>query len=217
MRSVRSTTSLRCSVLPVARPPYGPPLPSPTYPHPTQAGREEESLRDMKIGLEQLARHFDDEGIQTVAAEIGGPDEIPSGYVEIALGGLVVIPSCPSRVGVSTRRIKIGHDWGYNQLSQGAVQPKAENLILRVGAPVGVAATGILLFHRNPRLSIRMADMLGLNQIPAVVLVIHGPASEWGEVPGYRCVRHFVVPVMSDHIAETRIVVAEAAYTGQIQ
>ena len=62
---------------------------------------------DVRKILEQLAGNFHDEGIETVAAEIGRPDEIATGHVEITLGHLVVLR--PSAGGIEIRHDRSDH------------------------------------------------------------------------------------------------------------
>ncbi len=89
---------------------------------------------------------------------------------------------------------------------------------MSIAHPIGVAAAGELLLLGQIRPSIRVTDVLRLNEIPVVVAMIGRPAhGRRRQGPCERGVRQRVVMVMSDRITEAHVVMSEACHSRRVQ
>ena len=106
--------------------------------------------RGHRGGTEALGRHLHDEGVQAVASNIAGPDEIATGDVEIPLGKLRVVVT-------TTAGVEIGHD---RRDHEDAPEPSRgkQRISLAPGPldPVSATAAGVLVCGLNvgPRIAV---------------------------------------------------------------
>lgn len=101
-------------------------------------------FRAGRVRDQQLGRNFYKKCVQPVSSEIGCPNEVLPGYVQISMG-ILSIGSCTTPSGC----VEIRHNGCDNELICRTIETKAENLMLHRGVIVCVAAASKRLRHRQ--------------------------------------------------------------------